>query len=130
MSAMRPLVIDDAARWEADRVLHYAEAHHYVPGPGAKPPGDEPNFVAHFNTYRAVFSYTRSHGTLWRHLSVSVPEDGMLPNPFAVWSLADLFGFIGWDQKSQDPPPDWMFSINDQEHCVVVGQVVQPAMVH
>ena len=51
------------------------------------------------------------------------------PNPPAVFMIADLFGFTGWDQKQIDKPaPDWFLSMGDLSHGhgphVVVGQLV------
>lgn len=122
---MRMLVIDDAARAAAARVLAHAKAHHYRPGPGQTPPGDDNRFVAMLGTYRAVFSFTHSDGGVWRHLSVSVPGT-MFPNPAAVFTIADLFGFGGYDQNDPAKPgAKWMFDAMDAEHCVVVAERVE-----
>ncbi|SRR6266702_204536 len=124
MMRMRPLVIDDTARAIAARVLAHAKAHHYRPGPGQMAPGDDNRFVARLGTYRAVFSFTHSDGGVWRQLSVSVPST-KFPNPAAVFAIADLFGFSGYDEKVfMKPGPNWMIEVNDAEHCVVVAERV------
>lgn len=124
---VRALIIDDDARASAARVLSHAEKHHY--SPGQKPPGDDDRFVARLGTYRAVFSFTHADGTLWRHLSVSVPAKGKLPNPVAVFTIAKLFGFTGYDEAAPfKPAPDWGVNVNDDEHCVVVAQALRTTL--
>jgi hypothetical protein len=111
---MRPLIIDDAARAEAARVLAYAKANPYRTGDPV--PGDDPRFVAYFGTYRAVFTYTHSDGLIFRHLTISVPSD-KYPNVIAAFAIADLFGFTGHAES-------WSIDVNKAEHCVVVVQPV------
>jgi hypothetical protein len=122
MSGLRPLMIDDAARAKIARVVAYAMDHPYIPGPRAPVPGDDPHFVAHLNTYRAVFTFTHSAGKVYRHLSISVPGKGY-PNPAAAFLIASEFGFTGWDEKQIDRLPEgWLMDVNDADHCVVLGQ--------
>jgi hypothetical protein len=52
---------------------------------------------------------------------MSVPSKDY-PNPFAVWLVCELFGFTGWDGKSELPPSDWQAMVNKEEHCIVVAQ--------
>jgi hypothetical protein len=119
---MRPLLLDDAAQAKAAEVVAYAEQHHYRPGDPT--PGDNPRFVANLSTYRAVFTYTHADGMIYRHLSVSVPGK-KFANPAAVFAIADLFGFTGWDQKRIDRvPKGWICDVKDDEHCIVVAQPV------
>lgn len=128
---VRPLIIDDGARAMVKRVLAHAEAHHYRPGPGAAPPGDDPRFVAHLGTYRAVFSFTHADGLIYRHLSVSVPgaEGGKFPNPIAAFLIADLFGLTGYAQDMADQPPgDWLAHVNGDEHCIIIAQAIASDM--
>jgi hypothetical protein len=118
---MRPLIIDDAAKAKVARVLEHAEANPYhFRGPV---PGDDPRFVAELNTYRAVFTLSHDpEGKVWRHLSISVPSKNY-PNPVAVLTIAELFGFTGWDGRTIDQLPlDWILDVKTQEHCVVVMQ--------
>lgn len=119
---IRPLIIDDEARAKAAKVLAYAEAHPYYPRQTTGVPSDDPNFVAMFNTYRAVFTFTHSDGSIYRHLSISVPGS-FFANPAAVFTIAALFGFSGWDERTIDRAPgDWMLGVNEDEHCVTVVQ--------
>jgi len=119
---MRPLVIDADARAQAQRVLDHATEHHYWPNKTVQSPGDDPRFVAKLGTYRVVFTFTHSKGIVWRHLSVSVPSQ-KYPNPAAVFMIAGLFGFTGYDEKQIDKPgPDWAMDVNEGEHCVVIAQ--------
>lgn len=119
---MRPLIIGPQAKVDAARVVAHAEANPYRPGQPT--PGDNPAFVAHFGTYRAVFTITHAEGLVYRHLSVSVPSR-KYPNPAAVFMIADLFGFAGWNEKAPSEPGNgWMLNLNKDEHCVVVAQPV------
>jgi hypothetical protein len=124
---MRALVIDDVAKAKVAKVLAYAEEprHFYVVGPGGKSwqktPGDNPQHVAHLDTFRCVFSITKSDGKTWRHLSISVPSE-KYPNPFAAYTIAEMFGFTGWDGKSQVIPAEWLAKISEEEHCIVIAQ--------
>ena len=116
----RPLIIDDAARAKAASVLAYAEAHPYHSGDPI--PGDDPNLVAEFDTYRAVFTFTHSGGAIYRHLSLSVPGT-KYANPAAAFAIASLFGFTGWDEHTIDLIPEgWLMDVNEAEHCVVLAQ--------
>jgi hypothetical protein len=124
----RVLAIDDSARAKVAQVLAHAVRHHYRPGPGAAPPGEDERFVAQFDTYRCVFSFTHDDGTstIWRHLSVGVPGK-KYPNLFAVFTIAALFGFTGWDERTIDPAPEgWEIDIvSKKPRHIVVGQPVE-----
>jgi hypothetical protein len=122
---MRALIVDDEARANVARVLSHAEQNHYHPERAKGSPGDDPHFVAYLGTYRCVFSYTHSDGAVWRHLSISVPGKNY-PNPFAAFTIAELFGFTGWDQKNIDPTPEgWEFAFQEHVHAVVLAQIVR-----
>ena len=124
MNTMRPLVIDDTARARVAEVEAFAFANWYRPGQSENAPGDDSRHVVELNTYRCVFSYTLApDGELFRHLSISVPSKAY-PNPFAVFTIAELFGFTGWDGKTLEAPDDWMIDLNKEEHCVVAAQRV------
>ncbi len=121
---MRALVIDDAAKAAAQRVIAHAERHHYEPGRSKWVPGDDDRFVARLGTFRCVFTFTRSRGRLYRHLSISIPGS-KYPNPAAAFMLADLFGFTGWDENEPGCPGDgWGMAINQPDQCVVLVQPV------
>ena len=48
---------------------------------------------------------------------------GLYPHPSAVLTIAQLFGFTGWDGYTLDAMPDgWVFHLDDQDHCIVVAQ--------
>ena len=125
---MRALLIDGEAEAEVRRVLEFAEKakNYYIIGPGGfsfqRPPGDDPRHVAHLRVgFRAVFSITKSpDGRLYRHLSISV-DGGKLPNPFAAYTIAKMFGFTGWDEKSEVPPAGWGLEVNKDENCIVLA---------
>jgi hypothetical protein len=122
---VRPLVINDKAKAAVAEVVAHAmdEQNYYEPGISNQPPGDDPRHVVLLNTYRCVFSITKApDGSLFRHLSVSVPAKGKYPNEFAVLAIADLFGFVPkWDGKSRFPD-GWIIGPNKDDECVVVAQ--------
>lgn len=119
---MRPLIIDDRARAKVAKVLAYAEKHHYFPG--GQIPGNNSNYVANLSTYRCVFSFTHIDNYIYRHLSVSVPST-KYPSPVAVFAIADLFGFTGYDHKEPDKPGlDWLINVSKKDHCVIIAQMM------
>jgi hypothetical protein len=120
---MRPLVIDDVAKARVAEVESFAFANWYRPGMSENTPGDDSRHVAQLNTYRCVFSYTLKGDELFRHLSISIPGK-KFPHPYAVFTIAELFGFTVWDGKSVKPPEDWMVAVNKTDHCVVAAQKV------
>lgn len=124
---MRGLIIDEAAKAKIARVREYARQpeHFYDALGGAdgrvRIPGNDGNLQAHLDTFRCVFSYTKAEGKIWRHLSISV-SGGKYPNAFAAFTIADLFGFTGWGQKTEGPPSDWFCAPNMDDRCVVLAQ--------
>lgn len=99
----------------------------YRPGKDSRVPGDDFRFVANLNSYRCVFTITETpDGSAMRHLSISVPSEDY-PNPFAAYTIAELFGFAGWDGKTQDLPESWIARVNKEEHCIVLAQPYEKA---
>jgi hypothetical protein len=127
MSKIRYLVIiNDEARATAARVVAHADQNHYYPETGASSPGDDEYSVAKFGSYRTVFSFTHYGNSIYRHLSVSIPWPDWSPNPVAVFMIADLFGFTGYDRsRADDPPKDWTVGVCDNPECNCLV-VVQP----
>jgi hypothetical protein len=127
---MRVLTINDFTKQTVQRVVDYAERfeHWYRPGLARRPPGDDPKHVAQLDSYRCVFSITLDRGTAYRHLSISVPSRD-LPNPYTAFTIAQLFGFTGWDGKSIQSvlPAGWAVSPHKDEHCVVIAQPYEGA---
>lgn len=123
---MRPLILGAAEEARAAEIIAHADQHHYIPGPGVPPPGDDDAFVANLNGgYKAVFSFTEADNGLYRHLSVSVPG-AKLPNPIAVYAIAEMFGFTGWDGTSMNIPENW--SVGMEQHgirAIIVAQRVE-----
>jgi hypothetical protein len=126
---MRILMIDDEAKGKVAEVMAYARKNVYYPDDEASVPGDNPSFVCHLNTYRCVFTYTKSleDGKLYRHLSVSVPSDGY-PSPEAMCSIAGLFEFTGASKGILARIEDgkWMMHVQKEEpHCIVLAEVLE-----
>ena len=130
---LRPLVIDDQAKKKAQTIIAYARAHPITfAGTDTAVPGDDPHHWAWFNSYRVVFSFTKMvpprQPAIYRHMSVSVANGkrGALPNPIAMWTLAELFGFTGWDGRSQEPANTWMIDLKDEPvPNIVVAQQME-----
>jgi hypothetical protein len=123
---MRALIIDDATRSEVARVVSYAMDHPYFPAIGGKlVPGDDPGHVANLDTYRCVFTFTHIGGRVLRHLTISIPRPGMLPNVIAAFFIAELFGFTGYNiEEASKPGPEWLIDVNSDEHCVMIAQEI------
>jgi len=120
---MRRLTIDDAAKAKAARIVSYAMDHPYYSGRAGQPvPGDNPNYTAKFDSYRAVFTFTHHGGEVYRHLSLSVPSS-RYPHLAAAFTIATMFGFTGWDARTIDRPPEgWDIAVNEVDHCIVLVQ--------
>jgi hypothetical protein len=129
MKSMRVLIIDEKAKALVRGVLDFSlqEENWYEPGISPQAPGDNPRHLASLDTCRCVFSITRaSDGELFRHLSVSVSPGRYYLNPFAFYTIAQEFGFTGWDGKNINPPKDWSIDVNRENNCAVAIQRYQP----
>jgi len=106
---IRPLILDDEFRKQVAQVEQFAKEHPYIPGE-TEVPGDDPRYcITTTFGYRCVFSYTRTLQGFYRDLSISVDEK--YPNKFAAFTLAQEFGFTGWNQTSVDLVPEgWMIA--------------------
>lgn len=121
---MRMLAIDDEAKRKVKRVLDHAlePAHWYRPHKDARIPSDDPNFVAQLDSFRCVFTITIDRaGAPWRHLSISIPGKNFA-NPVAAFTIAELFGFSGWNGGASMPPASWAIRIDHDDHCIAFGQ--------
>ena len=119
----RLLVVDDKARAEVARVVSHAMDHPYYPGRSSMP-GDDPCFVAMLDTYRCVFTFTHTNIGVYRQLTVSIPIKDKYPNPVAIFHIADLFGFTGYDIRNEPSKPgdDWLIDIRQNENAVMIAQ--------
>jgi hypothetical protein len=136
---VRALQLSDANRAEVKRVVDFAVRQpnwYIVPSPqkaylsnGLKgTPGDHPQYTTILDSYRCVFTISAERGRLFRHLSISVPGD-YYPNEVAAFSIAQLFGFTGWDLegflssgKVITPPPGWLILLDKQACAIVFAQ--------
>lgn len=119
---MRMLVVDDEARLAAHKLVEFASRpeNHYRPHmqtADALAPGDDTRYVLHLGEFRCVYTMTVTDEGTYRHLSISVPEDGRYPNPAITVEIARLFGFKGVLE-------DWMVALNPAEKCVVLLQPI------
>ena len=122
--AFRPLIIDEEVRASVGEIVAFAKRNIYHPGKSETIPGDDPRHTVNLLSYRCVFSFTVDpEGNLLRHLSVSVPGKAY-PHPYAFFTIAELFGFTGWDGKSVKPPEDWQVGPHKEDRCIVAVQPV------
>jgi hypothetical protein len=119
---LRPLVIDDAVKARIAEIVAYADAHPYYPDSDAPVPGDNPKYRATFSTYRCVYTKTVKQGVAFRHFSISVPEKDMMPNPIIAFTLAQEFGFTGWDGHTIAAVEGWVVGPNSEENCITFVQ--------
>jgi hypothetical protein len=116
-------LIGPEERTKISHVRSYAEENPYYPG-ADEVPGSDDNYVCMLGTYRCVFTITRHKGLVARHLSISVPGEGY-PHPESAFTIADEFGFTGWDQKTVDRlPKTWFGSLSKKDHCIVLIQEI------
>jgi hypothetical protein len=123
---LRPFIVDDQLRSRIEAIKAYARAHPYIPGETIVP-GDLPGHVLTTEWgYRAVFSFTRTLQGIYRDLSFSVSKPGKYPNEFVTFTLAQLFGFTGWDGKTISPPPvGWVLAKDPRWDAVRVVQELE-----
>lgn len=121
----RALLLGPREREAAHAVALFAARpeNHYRPGPGATPPGLIAKHCLRLGVrsdFRCVFSFTvDKDGSLFRHLSVSVPVRGKLPHPAVTEEIARLFGF-----KGELLGGEWQIATSEEDNCVIVAQRV------
>lgn len=131
---MRALVIDDAAKLKVKRLVEYAQDRRnwYIIEFGGcskqPPPGSNRYHVIQLDSYRCVFSYSKQlrDQRVFCHLSISIPREDYYANPITAFTIAELFGFTGWDAKSTTPPHNWFIDVNHRDQCIVLVQEIQP----
>jgi hypothetical protein len=126
---MRALVMDDEAQRKVDTVVAYAMSHPFSPAKDSDPrkaPGNNPQLTVHLNSYRCVFSFSFIEGNLFRHLTISVPQDagkpGAYPSPEATSMIAGMFGFTNSDagMLANVLAGRWQAAPNKEDVCVVL----------
>jgi hypothetical protein len=98
---VRPLLIDSDLTAQIYSLVEYAEKNpinmDYLldqKNGEEKPPGDYAEYTRNLPFgYRVVFTIELQPAGKIRHLSMSVNEDGKLPNEFAVQEIMKLIGF-------------------------------------
>jgi hypothetical protein len=123
---MRPLVIGPPEKAAIERIIAYAMDHIYTIGDPV--PGDDSMFVTVIPMgFRCVFSFTRDNHKLYRHLSVSTPDNpGRMPSPEGMVMIAIEFGFTGADpdlgfEKSLIEGK-WLFSVDHNHNYIALMQ--------
>jgi len=116
---LRILTIGPEEKQRAKEMVVYASqpGNYYHPGPKAKVPGDCPEHVAQFGSFRIVFSWTKVKPGVFRHLSVSVGDPKRLPNPVMVEEVSRLFGFTGTFK-------DWDVEVDRNHGVAIIAQRV------
>lgn len=114
---IRPLILDEEAIEKINRMVAHAETHIFtmddlldIYNKQGTIAGDMEEFtvVLPFG-YRIVFSIEVQNPGKMRHLSMSVDEDGKLPNPVAVQEIMKATGFT-----------------NELENCLVKLEDISP----
>lgn len=98
---IRPLIIDETFRNQIQVLVDYAENNPLsmddlldTYNKEMNPIGEAKEFVLITEYgYRIVYSIEMQPAGKIRHLSISVNEDGKLPNEFAVREIMNLIGF-------------------------------------
>lgn len=128
---MSVLLIDDAVKAEVKRVLDFALRPENIyettkTDTRLKIPGENPQHVAQLNSFRVVFSITKAVDGTFRHLSISLPNNPKrVADPYIAFTIAELFGFTGWNKRAVIPPPrDWQMRADEESHCVVIVQPI------
>lgn len=124
MKSRRVLIIDEKARARVREVLGFSLREENWCEPAISPPlpEDDPRHVASLDTCRCVFNITRTPGgQRFRHLWVSI-FGGHYLTPFALYTIAQEFGFTGWDGKNINAPKDWSIDINRKKGRAVAIQ--------
>lgn len=125
--SLRPLVVGPEEKRRVAHLVAFASdrAHWYWIGKSDWTPGDLPEYALDLWTYRCVFTWLVNMGIVLRHLSISVPAKGKFPRPFAVFTIAELFGFTGWDGRTEELPEGWAAHV-DQDAPIPNVVVAQP----
>jgi len=125
---LRPFLIDDKFKADCERLRVFAEnpKNWYVLDETKMVPGDNPQYVLHFDSYRAVFTITHAPKLKpepFRHLTVSIPGENY-PHPLVVLTLAHYLGFTGatLDNDVVSQPGPWGIGADDDEGCAIVQQ--------
>lgn len=97
----RPFIIDDKLKAKITSLVAHAEKNPFtiddlldIDSGDQKPPGDFDEFTLNLPFgYRLVYSVEEQPVGRVRHLSMSVNEDGKLPNEHVVSEIMELIGF-------------------------------------
>lgn len=116
--------IDEDLRSCCEAVRAFAETHPWRHMDPSWNPGTHPGHQLDISSgYHVVFSITLVPGLPpMRHLSISAPSQGRLPNPRMACFLAPLFGFFGGEEGSTEPAEGWAISIDPVEMCITINQ--------
>jgi hypothetical protein len=121
------LTVDEDQKTAIKHLVNFAKQPEawYIMGKSPWIPGDNPEYVLHVDSYRCVFTYTLDpDGNVYRHLSISVPEN--YPNPIAAFQIAAMFGFTGGQEEEgicTGAGDNWLMNVNEDEGCVVLAQL-------
>jgi len=126
----RPFLIDEKFKADCERLRVFAESpkNWYLFDETNHVPGDNPQYVLEFDSYRAVFTITHApkfKPKPFRHLTVSVPGPGdAYPHPLVVVTLAHYLGFTGatLDNAVVKEPGPWGIGLDEDDECAIVQQ--------
>ena len=128
MTLFRPLLLTPENKAKAQAVVDFASLPENVYRPPADfVPGDRPEYRCQIDSYRCVFTITEGKGKRFRHLSISIPREGRLPNVEAACTIATWFGFTGAPMAEDVATGmgwDWFGDVVETDNCVVLAQML------
>lgn len=129
----RPLIITPGRKEAIQKFLEMAhrEENWFYPGVSDWTPGDRPEYIFQFDSYRVCYTCSIIEDKPHRQISVSIPTDE-LPAPAAVFTIANLFGFTGGKGMGEDVitehGEDWVIvtqPLGEGRECVMVVQKIE-----
>lgn len=111
--------LENPVQW--DKIKHLAvKAGEPLP-PQAQRPDDvpEPQKII-IGSYRCAYSVEEQPHGMCRHLSVSTPKPGMVPNPIAMKLIVELFGFT-----RTEPAHEWLEEFDHNHHAHNIAQLMR-----
>jgi hypothetical protein len=129
---MRVLIIDGLAIEKVEKLRAFAERpenYHLVGADGKSNmvPGDLAEYVTHLEQgFLCVFTITKTDMGTYRHLSISVDRKNKYPSARAAYTIAEMFGFTGWDGHSEAVPASWIAKLEKESEAIVFAQLVAP----
>lgn len=127
---IRKLILEkDENKKKIQQLVDYASKpeNYYYPDTEGTVPGDISEHVANLSGIRCVFSLTVLNNVAYRHLSLSGPEKGELPNATVSFTIATWFGFTGArvDNDVSVAPGRWQMGSSEDHLALIFAQDIK-----